>query len=99
MPYIKQTQRDILIPQIANLVDTLRDNFEEDEIEGALNYTVSRVVAGTLQQSEGQWRYYLINRALGVLEAVKLEFYRRVAGPYENKAVYKNGDINEYHYF
>jgi hypothetical protein len=32
----------------------------------------------------------------GVLENIKQEFYRRVAVPYEEEKIVKNGDIREY---
>jgi hypothetical protein len=39
------------------------------------------------------WRYKWINRAVGVLDCLKFEFYRRLAAPYEDKAVARNGDL------
>ena len=36
------------------------------------------------------------SRAIAVFEAAKLEFYRRIAAPYEDRAIAKNGDIPEY---
>ena len=48
---------------------------------GDLNYPLSRLVA----------------KALSLLvEYTTLEFYRRAAGPYEDKAARNNGDIEEY---
>ena len=38
-------------------------------------------------------RYFNINRAMGVLEACKLEYYRRVAAPYEDTMIQTNGDV------
>jgi len=37
--------------------------------------------------------YRTINDILGALEGAKLEFYRRVAVPYENSKLSENGDI------
>ena len=37
-----------------------------------------------------------INEAVGALECAKLEFYRRLAGPCEDRKVAENGDLTEY---
>lgn len=95
MPYIKQGQRETLDRSISELSEILSKNFAEDAIEGALNYTITNLIA-SITATEGNWRYKFINRAVGVLECVKLEFYRRLAGPYEDKAIEKNGDIKMY---
>lgn len=87
MPYIKD-RRDILDPRINDLADSLTT-------DGDLNYAITRLVSRYCAL-EGNWRYTLIARAVGALECVKLEFYRRLAGPYEDKARDKNGDIAEY---
>ena len=99
MPYINnemkfrglQSYGVCLKDDVSKLVRTLQNLYDEDEIEGALNYTISRIVAETL--GKYGWRYKLLNRAIGVLECAKLEFYRRLCGPYEDQAIEKNGDI------
>ena len=40
-----------------------------------------------------QKRYSTFNDILGALDGAKLEFYRRIIGPYEDRAILKNGDI------
>jgi predicted DNA-binding protein with PD1-like motif len=37
--------------------------------------------------------YHNYNKAIGVLESVKLEFYRREVASYENKKIKENDDI------
>jgi len=37
-----------------------------------------------------------INECIGVLECAKLELYRRIAAPYENKKMGQNGDVYPY---
>lgn len=37
--------------------------------------------------------YQTINDVLGALEGAKLEFYRRVASPYEDTKITQNGDV------
>ena len=98
MPYIKQEQRDLIDDDIANLVESISD-FTDDEKEGVLNYTITSLLnamPGKNKAGDREWRYKFINRVVGVLECVKLEFYRRLAGPYEDVAIEKNGDIKIY---
>jgi hypothetical protein len=37
--------------------------------------------------------YQSINDVLGALEGAKLEFYRRIAAPYEDTKIQENGDV------
>ncbi|MCD6403165.1 MAG: hypothetical protein J7K98_02455 [Candidatus Aenigmarchaeota archaeon] len=37
--------------------------------------------------------YFELNRAVGVLTSVLLEFYRRVVAPYENEKLKQHGDV------
>lgn len=91
MPYVKQEDRDQVDRAIDNLVAQMRD-FTEDEIEGILNYSITRLLNEAMTK-DGHWRYKKINRAVGVLECLKMEFYRRLAAPYENAAIRKNNDL------
>jgi len=97
MPYIKQDDRQKLDHYINTLVSVIGERFDDDEKEGVLNYTITSIIEGIARKdNKTNWRYRLINRAIGVLECVKLEFYRRLAGPYEDKAIETNGDISLY---
>lgn len=91
MPYITKEDREKVDPAIDILIEKL-NLWHEDFIEGVMNYTITRLL-NEMPRFPGKWRYKYINRAIGVLECVKLEFYRRLAGPYEDKAILKNGDI------
>lgn len=90
MPYITQLRRGELDNEIKALQDKLEDLGNE---AGDLNYTLSRLVA---RQFWKKPKYVKICMCIGTLVCVALEFYRRAAGPYENKAISKNGDIEEY---
>lgn len=58
---------------------------------GVLNYIITRVcLAYIAQQGKG---YRSINDVVGVLECAKLEFYRRLAAPYEDTKIIENGDV------
>ena len=89
MPYIKKEDRTRLDEILDELAEEVQ-MFEEDS--GILNYTITQL----LLKSQGNWRYFKINKVVGVLECVKLEFYRRLASMYEQHAVLKNADIEGY---
>ena len=80
MPYISKIRRD--------------EMFEGDPTPltvGELNFLLTMVVKEYLN-SKGL-SYRTINDIMGALEGAKLEFYRRVAGPYEDNKITENGDI------
>jgi hypothetical protein len=58
---------------------------------GELNYAFTKLIDGYLAQKG--LTYAHINDCLGALEGAKLEFYRRVAVPYENDKRAANGDV------
>jgi hypothetical protein len=58
---------------------------------GELNYAITKLIDTYLQQRGV--RYEHINTLIGVLECAKLELYRRIAGPYEDKKCQENGDV------
>jgi|HubBroStandDraft_1064217.scaffolds.fasta_scaffold411417_2 hypothetical protein len=57
---------------------------------GELNYIITTAL---LAFQDCELSYERINAALGALEGAKLEFYRRVAAPYENAKLAQNGDV------
>ena len=68
--------------------------FPEDSLNGTINYIITRLCNDIIINEKP--RYNKINNILGVLEAVKLEFYRRLGVSYEDGAIEKNGDIECY---
>ena len=91
MPYIKQENRDILDPEIENLfvrLINMQCTDEENNMEENVNYIFTKLLKMCYGES-----YEEINNALGVISAVQLEFYRRVAVPYENQAQFEHGDV------
>lgn len=60
---------------------------------GDLNY-IFTIIAHNYLERKGL-RYQNINDIVGALEGAKLELYRRVAGPYEDKKIEENGDVME----
>ena len=87
MPYITQEDRPQYDAVLEELVRLLKDKPPES-IDGHLNYVVTRVIKEVYPL-----RYYHINKAMGVLECIQHEFYRRVAAPYEDTKIEQNGDV------
>ncbi len=94
MPYIAEGDRVKIDSELESLASKIILVTDENNIEGVMNYTISRLV--NMSMIAGHTRYSKINRIMGVLECVKQEFYRRLATGYEDKAIAKNGDIPEY---
>jgi len=79
MPYIYQLRREYL------------DVYPIDaETPGELNYVITKLL---IDYVGGEVSYQSINDVVGALEGAKLEFYRRVASPYEDKKILENGDV------
>lgn len=79
MPYITKQQRDEL-----NTGRILKD-------PGELNYRLTQVIKDYTYDKG--LSYKVINDIIGALESCKLEYYRRVALPYENSKISENGDV------
>lgn len=80
MPYIAQYRREFLDP----------DGVSPQSV-GELNFLFT-LLAYRFWKENGA-NYSAINDVLGALEGAKLEFYRRVAAPYEDKKIKENGDV------
>lgn len=83
MPYIKQEKRE-------QIGEPPFEFGREVENAGELNYAISRLVLNFLPDNPSYSDY---NTVVGVLESVKLEFYRRAVTPYENQKAHDNGDV------
>jgi hypothetical protein len=79
MPYIKQDRR---------LPDT---NLLHPQNTGELNYLFTTIAHTYLKQHGLNYQH--LNDVIGALENAKLELYRRVASPYEDKKIQENGDV------
>lgn len=58
---------------------------------GQLNYRLTEIIRQYVH--DNGLSYATINDIVGALEGAKLEFYRRVAVPYENYKIKINGDV------
>ena len=88
MPYIKQERRARYDYVISNILSFLQEMPEEDR-DGELNYLISVL----LKRAYKPLAYKRINRAMGLLECIKQEYYRVVAGPYEEEKRKTQGDV------
>lgn len=80
MPYIKEEARVELV------------GGRPAETPGELNFLFSSIIAGYLE-TRGEERYYVYNEIIGALDCAKMELYRRLVAPYEDKSIERNGDV------
>lgn len=93
MPYIAKDRRDIYDPSIEKIVKELLQSPEAPNSSlGELNYVIFKIVKRYVV-SLGL-RYHHLQNLVGTLECCKMEIYRKIIGPYEDKAIDKNGDIS-----
>ena len=89
MPYLVADERlDIegIIPHLSKAILT-----PGTTLPGNINFAVSSLV-NEIVADRGE-SYALYNTILGALECSKLEIYRRMASPYEDKKQKQNGDV------
>lgn len=79
MPYISPESRA-----------ELKSGKRKPRTKGELNYCVTRLM---IEYCHDNLSYDDINDVIGAVECAKMEFYRRVAIPYENKKMKENGDV------
>ena len=80
MPYITQERRAAILAG-GNPQDA-----------GELNFAIMVLVDNYLKD-KGEIRYSHLNEVVGAMDCAKLELYRRVAAPYEDKKIAENGDV------
>lgn len=89
MPYIKKPRRIELIHYDATgMYIKTRDMVSS----GELNFVITSLVLDYVQ-GLSHTSYASINDVIGALECAKLELYRRLAAPYEDKKIEENGDV------
>lgn len=94
MPYIVQESRDVLDQEIDKLSQLVNHKTPSGvvNLEGNINYTVTKLLKNVYTK-DGRLNYDKVNRIVGVLECIKLEFYRKVAAPYEDQKEFENGEV------
>ena len=89
MPYIKQEERKKFDEEIDYLISLIRPESGMIFNDGNVNYIVTRIIDGLYSNKD----YAHYNRALGVLEAIKLELYRRKIAVYEERKLEDAGEV------
>jgi Domain of unknown function (DUF6899) len=100
VPYIPREDRD----QLDSLIDELARRLDERAARtpgdlaaaGLLNYACTRLALSVVKLRFGQIRYGVIALVSGVLHNVADELYRRLAQPYEDRQIARNGDVDLY---
>lgn len=93
-PYIAQETREALGDSLDALIVELRPLVRTVNDDGILNYVITTLLAKVLSLYRGKKiRYAQIERAIGLLECIKQELYRRIAAPHEDKKRDEHGDV------
>ncbi len=87
MPYIPKEERGKYNGYIRDITTMLNRLSDEDK-SGSLNYVITKMLKDMYPA-----RYNDFNMLIGVLEAMKLELYRRMVVPYEKNKIDLNGDV------
>lgn len=80
MPYIPEIDRQ-----------KLKSGYYNAKSPGELNFLITSIVDKYLV--DNGINYTAINNVIGALECAKLELYRRLAVPYEDKKIKDHGDV------
>lgn len=93
MPYINGHDRTILDKLMKPLLDYINDGYIG---LGWLNYIITTILVTNLRskcRGDDSPTYFDFNYLIGLLECVKLELYRRMVAPYEDKKKEESGDV------
>ena len=85
MPYIKKENRS----KFRFAIDDLTNKITSD---GDFNYIITSLCH--YQILKNGLNYQVINNLIGALECAKLELYRKIAAPYEDKKMTENGSVS-----
>ena len=91
MPYIKEERREELYDMLDHSPGAIGYCCSTP---GELNFALTETILEYINNKDGEKiSYSRINEVVGVLECCKLELYRRLATPYEDKKIKENGDV------
>lgn len=90
MPYIEQDRRKELDSYVDLLVSALEGPMVGLYSAGEINYAITRMLYKIWTAGPS---YTTAAQLVGILETLKLEFYRRVVVPYEDAKREENGDV------
>jgi len=86
VPYISKKDRRNLDSKIFDLYKAISDL--GPKALGNLNYSITQLLRQTNPNSYADYA-----ALVGMLETMKLEFYRRAVAVYEDKKIEENGDV------
>jgi hypothetical protein len=84
MPYIKQMSREYFEDHLINIVRGVQNT-------GDLTYCIYKLMIMLTEKWGKDFRN--MSSILSETECAKLEFYRRIMAPYEDKKIDENGDV------
>lgn len=84
MPYIAKEAREKFLHDIYSLSSSIKT-------PGELNFVITKLALNYARRHK--LSYHTLNELIGVLECVKLEFYRRLVSSYEDTKSSQNGEI------
>ena len=81
MPYIPRSQKEKAL---------------EGEIKdaGSFNFLIHQLMDEYIEQNGVSYQTY--NDIVGAMDCAKMELYRRLVSPYEDKKILLNGDVKPY---
>jgi hypothetical protein len=88
MPYVYREVRNELDAVLDTLIALIPEALGKEVSDGTVNYVITRII----DAAYGMGGYGKFNRAMGVLDCVSKEFYRRKVAPYEDIKLKENGD-------
>ena len=88
MPYIPAKDKERFRMSLDFLAETV---LSQGLSNGELNYLITQL--GQLYLAKHGASYNTISDVVKAMECAKLEFYRRVAAPYEDAKIKTNGDV------
>lgn len=93
MPYIDKAERKYYDPDIEKLAKWIQGR------PGELSYIITAITHIWLKKrhpmERGPVPYSSLSLAIGALESTKLELYRKVIGPYEDRKLQENGRVSD----
>lgn len=85
MPYIRQEERNRFTMPLNDIA------MAGIATEGELNFLITTLCQ--IYLTDKNFCYKNLNAVIGCLESAKLEFYRQIVSPYEDKKIIQNGSI------
>jgi len=81
MPYIPRSQKE------KSLEGEIKD-------AGSFNFLIHQLMDKYIEQNGVSYQTY--NDIVGAMDCAKMELYRRLVSPYEDKKILLNGDVEPY---